>query len=391
VRDGVGLRSTPSLIKGVLINITNRERLMKIFRGEIPDRPAVKLWALEPGQELLHPSYKPVYEAGMELTDLVASASSPFNLYWGRREEEVRTVRREPREGADGEWVNVIREIRTPEGRLRSVFQESTVGNPGYQKEYLLKEPKDIEKLFSLPYEPYPFSPDAFKEKQEEVGDRGITIFHLDHAAYGLQRLIGSEKFAIWSRRHRDLLLDAIERFAKRIREQINQVFEAGLTPVFGWVGPELCIPPLMSPEDFEDFVVQFDKPLVDLIHERGGYVWVHCHGNMDRVIEGFVDMGVDLLNPVEPPPMGDITLEEAFSRVGDQMGLEGNIETHELMTAPEDRMKRLIRDALDTGSGRRFVLCPSSGYMEDPQPGERLINNLLLYVREGVRYARTL
>jgi uroporphyrinogen-III decarboxylase len=168
----------------------------------------------------------------------------------------------------------------------------------------------------------------------------------------------------------------------------VIQAFEAGLEPAFAWVGPELCIPPLMSPKDFEDFVSRFDKPLIDLIHERGGHAWVHCHGKMGPVLERFVEMGVDVLNPMEPPPMGDLTLEEAFARVGDRMALEGNIETHELMSASKERIRDLVREAIEAGSGRRFILCPSSGYMECPEPDARLIENLLTFIEEGVRCA---
>jgi uroporphyrinogen-III decarboxylase len=183
-------------------------------------------------------------------------------------------------------------------------------------------------------------------------------------------------------------LLEAIEIFSKRIREHATRAFDAGLKPIFAWVGPELCIPPLMSPRDFDEFVLPFDKPLCDLIHERGGYVWVHCHGKMGPVLERFVRMGVDVLNPIEPPPMGDITLPEAFARVGDRMGLEGNIETHDLMTATPERMRTLVRQAMEAGKGRRFILCPSSGYMEAAQPTERNIQNLLTYLDEGARCA---
>lgn len=223
---------------------------------------------------------------------------------------------------------------------------------------------------------------------EQTLGDRGLTIFGLDHAMWGLQRLIGTESFALWSLEHRGLLLQAIEVFSQRIREHVKRVFEAGLRPVFGWGGPEVCIPPLMSPDDFEEFVFQFDKPLIDLIHEGGGYTWVHCHGRMGPVLDKFVRMGADVLNPVEPPPMGDITLPEAFARVSHTMGLEGNIETHELMTADQERIRSLVHEALDAGRGRRFILCPSSGYLQ-PQPDDRLIENLLTFVREGVRYAQ--
>ena len=366
--------------------MTGRERLRRIFRGEVPDRPAVKLWRARPNQRLPHPAYEPLYRAAMELTDLMVTVHSPFDLHLGSAQKKVSKRWDEPT--SSEEWVNVITEIRTPEGTFRSVYAKSTVDKPGYDREYLLKEPGDIKKLLALPYEPYAFTAEPFHSMEREIGERGVALFGIDHAMYGLERLIGSENFAFWSIDCRDVLLEGIEVFSQRIREQVIQAFEAGLEPAFAWVGPELCIPPLMSPKDFEDFVFRFDKPLIDLIHEWGGHAWVHCHGKMGPVLERFVEMGVDVLNPMEPPPMGDLTLEEAFARVGDRMGLEGNIETHELMSASKERIRDLVREAIEAGRGRRFILCPSSGYMECPKPEARLIENLLTFIEEGVRCA---
>ena len=368
--------------------MTRRERLQRIFRGDSPDRSAVRLWGASPQQELLHPAYESVHRLAVELTDIVAHESSPFNLHWGAAHDEICEACEQPT-GQD-EWVDVVTAVRTPAGPLRGVFRKSTLGKPGYQAEYLLKEPADIEKLLSVPYQAPPFSDRRFRETETLVGDRGITVFGLDHAMYGLQRLIGSENFAIWSVECRDVLLDAVEVLSRRIREEALRALDAGVRGVFGWVGPELCIPPLMSPADFDDFVMPFDKPLVDLLHEHGVRVWVHCHGKMGPVLERFVEMGVDVLNPVEPPPMGDVTLAEAFDRVGDRMGLEGNIETHDLLTADEEKMRALVREAVETGAGKRFILCPTSGYMEVPDPDDRLIRNLTIYITEGVGVTET-
>jgi uroporphyrinogen-III decarboxylase len=69
-------------------------------------------------------------------------------------------------------------------------------------------------------------------------------------------------------------------------------------------------------------------------------------------------------------------------------MALEGNIETHDIMQAPPEKLAAIVEEAVAAGTkpGRRFILCPSSGYMENPEPTERHIKNLLLYVEEGYR-----
>ena len=162
--------------------MTSRERLMTIFRGQAPDRPAVKLWGLSPNQKMVHPAYQPVYERAMEVTDLMVGAGSAFNLHWGTAAGRIAKDEQVPT--ASPEWVEVVTRIQTPEGPLRSVFTRSTVNKPGYQKEYLLKEPDDIKKVLSVPYETHPFSADSFHATEKTVGDGGVVMFGLDHAMY---------------------------------------------------------------------------------------------------------------------------------------------------------------------------------------------------------------
>ena len=109
----------------------------------------------------------------------------------------------------------------------------------------------------------------------------------------------------------------------------------------------------------------------------------------MGPVLECFVEMGVDVLNPVEPPPMGDVTLPEAFSRVGNRMALEGNIQKHDLIAGTREQVLELMREALEAGKGRRFIMCPCFGYMQMPEPTERHLENLQTYVKDGVRLAQ--
>ena len=366
--------------------MTRRERLMAVIRGEATDRSAVKLWGAGEERRTLPPAYLPVRRAALERTDLFVRVASPFDLHWGVRRDDI--AREQERPTGSTDWVDHVTTVEASGRRLQSVYRASTLGRPGRRIEHLLKEPEDIHRVLSIPYAPFPFDDGPFLARQSEIGDSGVVSYSLDNPMYGLQRLVGSTNFAMWSVDCDGILLEAVTEFARRITEEVKRVFASGLKPVFSWTGPELCIPPLMPPAAFERYVAAFDAPLIELIHDGGGFVWVHCHGKMRPVIRRFVEMGVDVLNPIEPPPMGDLTLGEAFALAGDDMALEGNIETHDLMTAHPELLRAKIHDAVDSGRGRRHILCPSSGYVENPDPTERYIGNLLLYIDEGIRYA---
>lgn len=373
-----------------MAGMTRRERLSAILAGTAPDRPAVKIWGADPRGSVKQPGFEQVRQRAVEKTDLFIGSGSAFHIYAGRHAEKLIESKEVATDSP--EWVHVITTYHTPQGDLREVFQKSTCGKPGYELEYLLKEPADLRQLLSLPYEPFPFDARGYHDADAKVGDSGLAMFGLDHAMYAVQRLIGSENFALWSLTDDDLLLEAMQLFAGRLRAHAQAAIDAGLgQAVFGWVGPELCIPPLMSPTAFDRYVTALDQPLIETVHNAGGKIWVHCHGKMRPVLERFASMGVDVLNPIEPPPMGDVTMAEAFALVGNRMGLEGGVETHDLMTAPQARIHEMMHAVLDAGRGRRLILCPSSGYTESVTPTDAEIRNWLYFIDEGVRYAESL
>ena len=186
----------------------------------------------------------------------------------------------------------------------------------------------------------------------------------------------------------RQLLEHAVDLFAARLQAHIKALADAGIVHtsdllVFSWVGPELFIPPLLSPLEFDRFCFKPDKQLIDMIHDMGGYTWVHCHGKVRNFIDRFARMGCDMLNPIEPPPMGDVSLREAFDIADGRMALEGNIEIGEIMRSPRERIRELVDRALDE-CDERFVLGLSTGYMEVPIPPHCMIDNELEFLTYG-------
>ena len=117
-------------------------------------------------------------------------------------------------------------------------------------------------------------------------------------------------------------------------------------------------MPPLMSPRDFQQYVHDMDKHICDLIHNAGGHVWVHCHGKVANFIDSFMDMGVDVLNPLEPPKNGDIDMERIIEKYGNKIGWEGNIEIQEILLSPQQRLRQLIDECVEAGNkSGRFIL----------------------------------
>ena len=307
------------------IELTSKERYWRIFKNQEIDRPALKLWGASQDPFLLHKAYKPVRDLALEISDLFCHYVAPFNIFLGRRQEEIVSYCEEPVD--DTEWINLHVTWHTPKGDLCALERHSKLGNPPYVLENLIKTPEDIERVLSIPYTPFSFDASDYYTVLNEIGDRGIVVFHIDHAGYALHRLMGSETLALMSIDHRDALHGLLKVFQARIREHVHSALKAGIPGPYAWVGPEVLIPPLLSPKDFEDFVFAYDKPICDDIHNGGSYTWVHCHGKVAKFLDRFINMGVDVLNPLEPNNNvnGDIDLYSVAQKYGCRIGLEGN------------------------------------------------------------------
>jgi len=365
------------------MKLTSHERIMRIFRNEEVDRPVLKVWGAHPDIHLLHPAYEPVHKLSMEKTDLFLDAGSPIDVQFGRNASQYIEMHDVPQNDT---WVDCHRYYHLPGRTLHSVERRSLKGDPTYILEHAIKEPEDIEALMAVPYEPFSFEARHYENGVRKVGDRGIMMFSIPHAGYAAQMMMGSETIAFMSIDERELLKAYIDLLGGRIRDHVKAAINSGIRGVFGWVGPELLIPPLMSYNDFREFVYDVDKPICDDIHNAGGHVWMHCHGKVAKLLPDFISMGIDVLNPLEPPKNGDIILHEDVAKYGRAIGWEGNIEIQSLIQDDAETIREQIRYCADIAKQvNRFVLCPSAGYNEYPRPDENYINNMLLFMNYGL------
>lgn len=121
----------------------------------------------------------------------------------------------------------------------------------------------------------------------------------------------------------------------------------------------------LMSPSVWEDMIAPGEQREYDLIHSYGKDVWVHSCGCIDVIIPRLVEMGLDVLNPVQPECMDIQKLKQDF---GDKLSFWGGISTQDTLPygTPEEVKKeaRRVRDILAKNGG--YVLAPSQSLQGD-------------------------
>jgi hypothetical protein len=366
--------------------LTCRERLRRVFRCQPVDRMPVRLWGVDPMYPPDRPSYKPVYEmAERHRLDLIRS--------WGPSKEErdppVVQSHTERKESEKPDMWESVTVTQTPAGPLTSSHYVPKDGRPGYVKKHAIESVEDARKWLSIPSRKPKFKADSYWELDRKTGGDALLMVSLGHPMYNIQAQMGSETFGFWLMEERELLHEMVRKSFRGIEAAVKRHLAHGVGDTFGWVGPELCIPPLASPADFREFCIDYDKRIIDLIHDAGRLVWVHCHGDMNPVLEGFVEMGVDCLNPIEPPPVGKLTLAEAKRRVRGKMCLEGGVENGDFQLLTPQEMERVVEEAVRQGKpGGGFILCPTSTPTTWVELDERLIENHRVFVETAMRLA---
>jgi uroporphyrinogen-III decarboxylase len=337
--------------------MTSRERVLAAFRREPVDRVPFRIWGFDPEGE--HP--EPTFAA---LAEIARAAELDVMNFWSPRVHEASEshAELETRPSRHEGFVEEVWTRQTPRGPLVQCYLRSLVGKPGYQSKYLLETPEDAARWLSLPWSPPVVDCSDWPAAEARLGSRGLLMAGgIGEAMYAINGMTGSECWGYWLVEERELLHELVAEASRRELYVLKEMLAQGVRGVYGYVGPELCIPPLAGPRDFDEFVVPYDQPVHDLIHEAGGSVWLHCHGKMNLVLERFADEGIDCLNPMEPPPMGDVTIAEARARVGDRMALEGGIEVGDLELKGPAEMEAMTSEALWQSGGRGFILSFSS------------------------------
>jgi len=351
------------------------ERVLAALRLERPDRVPVFL-ALDPYGDRWYtaePSYAELLEACREYEDVVFDWHWPLGFFCSGVDLSI-----EWREREDGSVEHVL---QTPAGPVTQVTATDWRGG-GIVKPWITTV-EDARRVLSVPFELQRADIESFRRRRAELDDCAVAQATFPDPLCIVGAMIAPEVLAIWTLEQRPLLIEMLDELARRIEAMLMAALEADVGPIYYFNGPEYALPPLMSPADFDDFVVAYDRSLVELVHRYPDrYVIIHSHGRVNRFLDRFAAIGMDGLNVLEPPPMGDVDLADAKRRAGGKFCLIGNIQYDDLARGEPDDVVRLVGEAIAAGApGGGFILSPCASPYERPLP-ERASRNLIAYLK---------
>ncbi|TKG94611.1 hypothetical protein EYV94_11725 [Puteibacter caeruleilacunae] len=131
---------------------------------------------------------------------------------------------------------------------------------------------------------------------------------------------------------------------------------------------------PMVSPDQLEILETKFIREEMDFIQSKGKNIFFHIDGKIEDMIPDFVEMGVDVLNPIDLCA-GNQDIYQIKEKYGDQITISGNIDIEGVLRtgSPEEVKEDVIEhiEKLSTGGG---YIVSSSHNLHELVPVENLI-----------------
>jgi uroporphyrinogen decarboxylase len=244
-----------------------------------------------------------------------------------------------------------------------------------------------IEDLHRYPW-PDPADPartHGLKDKAKALSESGYAICgapnHFARIIEQAQQLRGMEQ----------LLIDLYENpdFVKALFTKILEIQKVRWDKYLAEVGQVVDVvrvgddvatqsAPIMSPAMYRELLKPSHREYFGFIKERtDAKLFYHSCGATAELIDDFLEIGVDIINPVQVSATG-MAPKALKERFGDRAVFWGGIDSqHTLPNGTPEDVRREVRERIDVlGRGGGYVLCP----VHNIQPDVSAKNILALY-----------
>jgi len=377
---------------------TSRRRLLTALACGTPDRVPVNTYELAGRNSLDWCNQQPSYRGLMDYI----RAHTDCMTNWNPRAATDRytceerflcsdyPVEIDARTQTIGQFERSTRICHTPKGDLRHVTQKAADVHTTWQVEHWCKSVADVDKALSVPYEPARYDASDLPRVRAELGEEGIVIASVGDPAYLAADLMSFQDYLMWAFEETDHFARTVEIIAERVMENLRRQLDCCVLDLYRIVGPEYFTPPYLPPAMFRRFVLPHVTAMTRLIHERGAKVRLHCHGKMGQVLDMILETGCDGVDPCEPPPDGDIELDELKRRCAARgVSVWGNIELKLLEQGTPAQVRAEVQKIMaQAKDGGGFVLIPTAGPINVPL-SPRTEANYKAFVDAGLEFGR--
>jgi len=335
------------------MQLTERENFLRALRREEPQWVPYSIW--------LAPDLEERYKKHVGEEEF----RRRFRAAWDHPRSRGRGPRRQRRRPTWEDFKKYYEGEDIPEGVEPNAYGVIRVPGDFYHFTHMLNPMRHFttaQEVYDYPWPEQPPLEDEdyirqLKEKAEETKARGKAVmggsgglFELGWSMRGLDKML--EDFATdgeVSRTILDILTDRAVRGARA-----SALAGADLLGTGDDVGMQTGL--MMSPETWRKWL----KPRTGAIFRAAKEVKpdiqirYHTDGNVESIIEDFIEIGVDSLNPLEAKAGLDVV--ELRRRLGHRLGFCGNMDVITWANGSEDELKKVVLTKLNAAKGGGFI-----------------------------------
>jgi hypothetical protein len=317
--------------------MTSRERIIRLLSGETPDRvvfaPNIWQWfeyhkrhGLPRELEGCETQLDVFRILGVDIFSRNLITDISERLFGGHVREEWPSL--EVERTVEGDLTRRV--YHTSCGDLSEVLWFDRDGTTLVQKEHLFKDFDREYPAWKAFFEARElvFDPGSFRELENLVRDSGLVIAgEITNPLKQIHMLARQDNAIYLLFDHEPEMLELMDIYAAKALDLIRQMLDCGVRVV-------MCMDNLDSffypPEHFERYCTPFFRRASELCHERGAWLFSHACGRQRQIISHVVNCGLDGLEGIAFPPLGDIQLWEAKA-AGKRFIVEGGLSASQL------------------------------------------------------------
>ena len=377
--------------------MTSRERFLKVLNGEMPDRVPVTLFIADQGHFInqLYPDIDPGDFTSLQLkiievqkqfgcdvfVRLLYDVNDPLHIHMGGVDVSQETENWEVHTEDIWNDNTLIKRstIRTPDGTITQDFSINEI-RPDTFMYACTKKPVQCEADLDILIKHEPRMPADWPGKTRKIvqkikdalGDDGILGAWSPHGPFNNSSLLINldelyQLFLIDQPYYDKLMNYASERiidYTRAIDAAGVDVHCVGGNVPGGFLGKRF----------YDEYILPYEKRYIDIVQENGTPGMYHNCGEIMNLVESYKDLGVRVVEPFSPPPLGDTDLARAKELVGNDYVMVGGVDhVNIIQKGTIDQIKQATEETIKIGKpGGNFIL-QTADFLEYDTPEEHV------------------
>ena len=232
---------------------------------------------------------------------------------------------------------------------------------------------------------PSPTAPHRFQTLEravERYGDRRGVVLNLRDGFSDMRDLLGYENALVTLLTDKNSYTDLLKRVAEyNVALATLAVKRYGIQIVATTDDVATGRGPLIRPKVYAEMIMPHFKEVIQGYKSLGLMVIKHSDGDIRPYLDGWLDAGIDCLDPIDPG--GGLDMADMKAQYGDRICLKGNIDcTGHLCNGTPEQVEEEVRLCIEKG-GRAGLIVSSSNTIHrgvKPENYRAMLNALRQY-----------